>query len=75
MAKVRPGKRERAAFKLRLEQQANAPAHDPNWSRYKSCINRVQTTEFGSDFRVVHETSKNGSRWPNAPRRKAWQTT
>ena len=58
MAKVRPGKRERAAFKLRLEQQANAPAHDPNWSRFHSCLDIVPTVEYGSDYRRMHDGFK-----------------
>lgn len=54
MAKVRPGKREREAFKLRLEQQRNAPAHDPSW-RVRSCLDVVPTVEYGSDYRRIRE--------------------
>ena len=58
MAKVRPGKRERAAFKLRLEQQCNAPAHDPNWSRVRSCLDVVPTVDYCSDYRRMYDGPK-----------------
>ena len=63
MAKVRPGKREREQFKLRLEQQRKATlAHDPNWSRVRSCLNVVQTVDYGSDYRRTSEGNRPSAR-------------
>lgn len=66
MATKRPGKRERAAYVERLARaKAATLAHDPAWTA-KSCLNRVPTTEYASDYRRINEQHV---RRPEAPKR------
>lgn len=68
MATKRPGKRERAAYVERLARaKAATLAHDPAWTA-KSCLNRVPTTEYASDYRRLTEEPV---RRPSAPKRPA----
>lgn len=66
MAKRRPGKRERTLYKIRLLRAEHASrTHDPDWSA-RSCLDRVPTTDYASDYQ---RTSEHGVNRPSAPKR------
>lgn len=55
MAKVRPGRQERALYRMRMIQRAQAEArHDPSW-KARSCLDVVQSTDHNPGMPNVRE--------------------